>query len=113
VLVRGVAYEPHNIFLLAIIESGVGGLVLVLVGLGTALMTAVRLPALMRGPPVAALLGTLVSSSFLSNLEFKFFWAVLAYVALSSTVAARRRAPVFAGAAYESRQLQGVGEGVD
>jgi hypothetical protein len=46
----------------------------------------------MRGPPVAALLGTLVSSIFLSNLEFKFFWAVLAYVTISETVAAAARA---------------------
>jgi hypothetical protein len=39
---------------------------------------------------MAALLGTIVSSVFLSNLEFKFFWAVLAYVVASSTVAELR-----------------------
>jgi hypothetical protein len=40
---------------------------------------------------VAALVGTVVSSFFLSNLEFKFFWAVLAFVAVSETVGAAER----------------------
>jgi O-antigen ligase len=92
---RGSSFEPHNIFLLAVIEVGVLGLLLVVLGLSTALVGALRLPPAMRGPPVAALLGTVVSSFFLSNLEFKFFWAVLAYVAISTTVAAgqERREP--------------------
>jgi O-antigen ligase len=92
VLERGTAFEPHNILLLAVVEAGVLGLILVLVGLGIALLSAWRLPPSMRGPPVAALLGTLVSSFFLSNLGFKFFWAVLAYVAISGIMAATRRA---------------------
>jgi O-antigen ligase len=92
VLERGTAFEPHNIFLLAAVEAGVLGLLLVLLGFGLALRSAVRLPAAMRGPPVAALLGTLVSSIFLSNLEFKFFWAILAYVTISQSVAEEARA---------------------
>ena len=90
VLKRGTAYEPHNIFLLAVVEAGVAGLVLLVLGLATAVRTAHRLPRRLRGPPMAALLGTIVSSVFLSNLEFKFFWAVLAYVVISSTVAESR-----------------------
>jgi O-antigen ligase len=89
---RGIAFEPHNIFLLAAVEAGGLGLLLVVVGLTAALVSAFRLPASMRGPPVAALLGTCVSSFFLSNLEFKFFWAVLAYAAVTGTVAAVERA---------------------
>jgi O-antigen ligase len=89
---RGSAFEPHNIFLLAVIEVGVLGLALIVVGLGSALISSLRLPREKRGPPVAALVGTVVSSFFLSNLEFKFFWAVLAYVAISETVAAGQRA---------------------
>jgi O-antigen ligase len=89
---RGNSFEPHNIFLLAVIEVGVLGLVLIVVGLSSALAGALRLPSGMRGPPAAALIGTVVSSFFLSNLEFKFFWAVLAYVAISGTVAAGERA---------------------
>jgi O-antigen ligase len=89
---RGSTFEPHNIFLLAVIEVGVLGLILILVGLGSAVLGSLRLPPGMRGPPTAALVGTVVSSFFLSNLEFKFFWAVLAYVAISETVAAGQRA---------------------
>lgn len=87
VLKRGTAYEPHNIFLLAVVEAGVAGLFLLVLGLLTSLRTAYRLPRTMRGPPMAALLGIIASSMFLSNLEFKFFWAVLAYVVASATVA--------------------------
>jgi O-antigen ligase len=88
---RGETFEPHNIVLLAAVEAGLLGLLLVFLGLGAALLSAVRLPPAMRGPPVAALLGTFVSSFFLSNLEFKFFWAVLAYVAIAGTVAVAAR----------------------
>ncbi len=91
VLKRGTAWEPHNIYLLAVVEVGVLGLVLLLVGLGLALLDAWRLPQALRGPPVAALLGTVVTSIFLSNLEFKFFWAVLIYIVASASVAAVSR----------------------
>lgn len=86
------AYEAHNIYLLAIVEAGVIGLVLMVLGFGTALRTALRLPTGLRGPPAAALLGHLVSSFFLSNLEYKFFWAMLAYIVISESVAAAERA---------------------
>jgi len=88
VLRNGVAYQPHNILMQASIEAGVLGLLLVIVALGLALADALRLPAALRPPPVAVLLGTFVSSFFLSNLEFKFFWMVLAYVVLCQNYAA-------------------------
>jgi O-antigen ligase len=85
---RGATFEPHSIFLLAAIELGLPGLLLLVIGLGVALVSAWRLPASMRAPPMAALLSTMVSSFFLSNMSYKFFWAVIAYVAVSETVAA-------------------------
>ncbi len=88
VLRRGVAWQAHNIAMQAGIEAGVLGLLLVAVGLGLTMADALRLPAALRAPPVAALFGTFVSSFFLSNLEFKFFWMVLAYVALCRNYAA-------------------------
>jgi O-antigen ligase len=91
VIKRGTAWEPHNIYLLAVVEVGVLGLVLLLLGLGLALVDAWRLPPTLRGPPVAALLGTVVTSVFLTNLEFKFFWAVLVYIVASASVAAVSR----------------------
>jgi len=89
---RGATFEPHSIFLLAVIELGLPGLVLLLLGLAIGLVSAWRLPAAMRAPPMAALLSTVASSFFLSNMNFKFFWAVIAYVAISETVAAASRA---------------------
>src|SRR4029453_12811080 len=89
---RGSTFEPHNIFLLAVIDLGLPGLLFLVVGLAVSLMSAVRLPERMRAPPVAALLSTAVSSFFLSNLNYKFFWAVIAYVAVAETVAAASRA---------------------
>jgi O-antigen ligase len=85
---RGATFEPHSIFLLAVIELGLPGLVLLLIGFAVSLASAWRLPAAMRAPPVAALLSTMVSSFFLSNMKYKFFWAVIAYVAVCETVAA-------------------------
>ncbi|RFU21276.1 O-antigen ligase family protein [Geodermatophilus marinus] len=91
VLHRGTTWEAHNIFLLAVVEVGVAGVLLVLLGLGLALRSAVRLPPSLRAPPLATLLGTVLSSFFLSSLNFKFFWIVLAYVAVSETVAITAR----------------------
>ncbi|MCA1670863.1 MAG: O-antigen ligase family protein, partial [Actinobacteria bacterium] len=102
VLRRGVANQPHNIAMLAGIEAGVLGLLLVVVGLGLTLADALRLPAALRAPPVAALFGTFVSSFFLSNLEFKFFWMVLAYVALCQNYAASGGASVAEKSTSES-----------
>jgi len=89
---RGSTFEPHNIYLLALIELGLPGLLLLVAGLAVSLASAWRLPAAMRAPPMAALLGTMASSFFLSNMKFKFFWIVLAYVAVSEAVAAASRA---------------------
>jgi len=89
---RGATFEPHNIFLLAVIELGLPGLILLVLGLAASIGGALRLPAALRAPPTAALVATVVSSFFLSNMKFKFFWAVLAYVAVSETVAAASRA---------------------
>jgi O-antigen ligase len=91
ILSQGVAFEPHNIFLLAVVELGLAGLLLLLVGLAVALVETARLPRALRGPPLAALVGTVVSSFFLSNLEFKFFWVILAHVALTSMLPAVER----------------------
>jgi uncharacterized membrane protein YiaA len=41
-----------------------------------------RLPRSVRGPPLAALLGTYQASLFLSNLGYKFYWMAFLLVAL-------------------------------
>ena len=84
---RGVAYEPHNIWLLLAVETGIAGLVLAFIGLALTMWDAWRLPASLRAPPLAGMAGTLVASFFLSNFEYKFFWMNLSYCLLCRTAA--------------------------
>ena len=78
----GVRFEPHNIWLLAAVETGLAGVALMTTGLLLALREAIRLPVGRRGPPLGALAGLLLSGALLSNLEFKYFWMVLIYAGL-------------------------------
>jgi O-antigen ligase len=84
---KGGSYQAHNVILLVAIELGLPGLILLLAALGFTVADAARLPRSLRGPPLAALLGTFVAAMFLSNLEYKFFWMALTVVALSRNVA--------------------------
>lgn len=88
VLRRGTSYEPHNIWLLAGLEAGFAGLLLVGLALALTLRDAFRLPADLRAPPLAGMVGIVISGFFLSDLEFKFFWVVLIYVVLCKNCAA-------------------------
>lgn len=83
VLVGGGAYEAHNVWLLVIIELGLVGLLLLVAALLTSAIEAARLPGVLRGPPLSALIATVFAASFLSNLEFKFFWMALILVVMS------------------------------
>lgn len=87
VLVGAGAYEPHNVWLLVVIELGLPGLVVLVAGLLASAADALRLPAGLRAPPLSALLATVFAASFLSNLEFKFFWMALILVVVSRNVA--------------------------
>ncbi|MEO8107154.1 MAG: O-antigen ligase family protein [Actinomycetes bacterium] len=82
VLVRGTAYEAHNIWIEALIQVGFPGLVLLGAGLVLTFRDIRRLPQRLRAPPLAAFLGTMTASMFLSNFEYKFFWLVLMYVVI-------------------------------
>ena len=78
----GGAYQPHNVILLVAIELGIAGLLLFFAVLGLTVAEAWRLPSAVRGPPLAALLGTYQAALFLSNLGYKFFWMAFIMVAL-------------------------------
>ena len=93
---RGGSYQAHNVILLVAIELGLPGLLLLFAVLGATVADAVRLPVRLRGPPLAALLGTFTAAMFLSNLEFKFFWMALTMVALSRNVAQDEASPATA-----------------
>jgi hypothetical protein len=70
------------------IELGSLGIVLLAAGLFLSLAEAWRLPTSLRGPPLSAMAATVVAATFLSNLEFKFFWMALMIIALSRNVSA-------------------------
>jgi hypothetical protein len=78
----GGSYQPHNVILLVAIELGIPGLLLFFAVLGLTVVEAVRLPRSVRGPPLAALLGTYQASLFLSNLGYKFYWMGFIMIAL-------------------------------
>lgn len=80
------SYQPHNLWLLAAIELGVAGFVLVSAGLVATVMQALRLPPEYRPAAVGAVVGLVVGMLFLSSMEFKVFWWVLALVALYRNV---------------------------
>jgi O-antigen ligase len=87
VLLRHASFEPHNVWILVGVEAGVTGLVLLLAGMTLAVVEALRLPAAVRGPPLAALAGIFTTGIFLSNFEFKYFWMALIYVTISQHAA--------------------------
>jgi O-antigen ligase len=78
----GGSYQPHNVILLVAIELGIPGLLLFFAVLGLTVFEAGRLPRSVRGPPLAALLGTYQASLFLSNLGYKFYWMAFIMIAL-------------------------------
>ncbi len=82
VLVQGTAYEAHNIWIESLIQVGLPGVLLLATGLVLTFRDIRRLPQRLRAPPLAAFIGTMTASMFLSNFEYKFFWLVLTYVAL-------------------------------
>ena len=83
---KGGSYEPHNVWFLAAIELGAPGLLLLALVFVLTFVDAVRLPASLRGPPVAAFVATVFAALFLSNLEFKFFWMAIILVSLARNI---------------------------
>jgi hypothetical protein len=89
---KGGSYQPHNVVLLVAIELGGPGLLLFFAVLGLTMAEAWRLPRPVRGPPLAALLGTYQASLFLSNLGYKFYWMAFIMVAINRSAAYAERA---------------------
>jgi O-antigen ligase len=72
-------FQAHSIWLGTLVELGVLGLVLLigaLVALGRDLW---RVPSQARAGALAGLVGLVVTSSFLSNSTFKYFWLAIMY----------------------------------
>lgn len=83
VLAGGGFYQPHNVWLLVVVELGVFGLILMSAGVVLAALEVRKLSRPRRGPTASSLAGLLAGVMFLSSLEFKFFWMVLIMVAIN------------------------------
>lgn len=108
VLRRGTAFESHNVFLQLVVETGITGLLLFLIGVALAVRQVWRLPRSVRAPPLGAIIGLLVTSFFLSNFEFKYFWLVLTYATMC-VLAAMPATPTIGGSTVPSRSYVGGG----
>jgi O-antigen ligase len=78
--------KAHNIWVRAVIETGLLGVLLLTAALIAQLRDLVRLPRRLRGPPLAGFLGVLAANVFLSNLGFKYFWLAMTYAGLAAVV---------------------------
>ncbi len=96
------SYQPHNLWLLAVVELGIAGLLLLAVGMAVSIYQAFKLPDQYRPAAVGAMVGLVVGVFFLSSMEFKMFWLALMLVALYRNVAsAEELAAAAAGRAAE------------
>jgi O-antigen ligase len=95
----GGSYQAHNLWLLAVVELGAAGLVLLVAGFVVSLSQAARLPETRRGPALGALVGLIVAVCFLSSMEFKFFWMTLMFVAMNRNLTETEPAPETTGSA--------------
>jgi O-antigen ligase len=83
VLVGAGTYQAHDVWILIAIELGLPGLLLFAAGMFFTTLDALHLSPRLRGPPLAGFIATLFAAFFLSNVEYKFFWMALIYVALA------------------------------
>jgi O-antigen ligase len=81
------SYQPHNLWLLAVVELGIAGLLLLTIGLAVSLYQAFKLPPEFRPAAVGSTAGLIIGVFFLSSMEFKMFWLALMLVALYRNVA--------------------------
>ncbi|MBW3665415.1 MAG: O-antigen ligase family protein [Actinobacteria bacterium] len=72
-------FESHSVWIGTLIEAGLPGLVLLIVGLALTVRSVRALPRNLRAPPLAGLAGLILTNSFLGTIEFKYFWLVLLY----------------------------------
>lgn len=79
---RKLNMNPHNILVGVVVEVGVIGLALMLIGLLLTLRESLSIAKGARAPAVAALSGVYLSGMFLGNFTFKYFWLALLYVGL-------------------------------
>lgn len=87
---RGEGYRAHNIWLQALVETGIAGFLLLVAAWLAVLRHALRVDRGVRAVTVAAVTAMAVASSLVSNLTFKYVWLVPMFVAFA--FASRREA---------------------
>ncbi len=81
------AFKAHNTLLQLVVETGLAGLALYLIGLGMILALAMRLPPRHRACALGAVATWLVTSNLIANITFKYYWLVPAYVVAAAFAA--------------------------
>lgn len=87
---REFRFEPHNAWLGTAVEGGVLSLLLLGGGIAAMALSLRRLPRHQRAAALTALGALVVSNTFLSNQDFKYFWLVLIYAAVVASSAEGR-----------------------
>jgi O-antigen ligase len=82
-------FQAHNIWIRAAVETGVVGLGLVVAGLWLTARELFRLGREARGVALAGFIGVIAANTFLSNLDFKYFWLALMHATLTPLALAR------------------------
>jgi hypothetical protein len=85
-------FVAHSIWIGALIETGITGLLLLLLALALVARDLLKLPNDVRAAPLAGFVGVLIASTFLSTLGFKYFWMVMMYAGLTTLARERLRA---------------------
>jgi O-antigen ligase len=104
VLVGEGGYQAHNLWLLVAVEIGILGLLALICAFAASAFEAWQTRAEHRGIAMGALAGLVTALSFLSSMEFKFFWMVLMMVALYRNLELTDEDPVSSPALSASRE---------
>ncbi len=88
-------FKAHNVPLRFAVETGVAGLLLLMIGFAVLLYLCWKLPVVDRAGAMAALVGLIVTSNLITNSTFKYYWLVPVYavVCFSAVGSARSPAP--------------------
>lgn len=98
----------HNSWLRALVETGVVGLLLMILATVLIFRDLLRLPAWRRGPPLAGMAALIVSNMFLSTINFKYFWMTFTYAVLALNAQQRGDGDVVERTAARVRSMNGL-----
>lgn len=80
-------FKAHNVLLQFAVETGVLGVVLLMIGFWALFRLCRHLPAADRAGVLAALVGLVVTSNLITNSTFKYYWLVPVYAVVAVSAA--------------------------